>query len=279
MAQIVDGKKLAQGIANRLKNEVSDLNLRGVKPKLVIVGIKPDSRSQVYIRMKLKRAEEVGIITDYIELEGVSRTECIRKVTELSNDNNVHGIILQLPLAEWYDPQELIDYIEPTKDADGLTSTNQTALEQNQPGIVPATPLAVMYILQNEYIDLENKTVTIIGRSNLVGTPLKYLLEHAGAKVLVAHRQTKDIAGLTRQSDIVISAAGTPGLITDGMIKKDAIVIDVGINDVDGKLKGDVDFDSVKDIASIITPVPGGVGPLTVVMLLQNVISSAKKMK
>lgn len=276
MTKIVDGKSLAQEIANRLKKEVNDLNLRGVKPKLVIVGIKPDTRSQVYIRMKLKRAEEIGIIAEYVDLSNRSHAECVEKVTELSNDKSVHGIILQLPLAGWYDPQDLIDYIDPAKDVDGLTSTNQTALEQNKPGIVPATPLAVMQILKVNEVELKDKIVCIVGRSHLVGMPLRYLLEHTGAKVLVGHRQIKNIAELTLQSDIVISAAGSPGLITKDMIKKDTVVIDVGINDIDNKLRGDVDFESVSKIARLITPVPGGVGPMTVVMLLQNVVNAVK---
>lgn len=277
MAKIIDGKKLAQAIADRLKTEVGDLRQNGIIPKLVIVAIEPDSRSQVYIRMKLRRAEEIGIITEYIELDGKSHTECINRVSELSNDKNIHGIILQLPLAGWYDPQDLIDYIEPSKDVDGLTSTNQTALENNQTGIVPATPLAVMEILKSEKVALKNKTVCVVGRSHLVGMPLRYLLENSGAKVLVGHRQIENLSDLTLQSDIVISAAGSPGLIKADMLKKDAVVIDVGINDVNHRLKGDVDFDDVQRIASIITPVPGGVGPLTVVMLLKNVIDSAKR--
>lgn len=279
MAQVVEGKKLAQQIANRLQKKTNELIKGGIKPKLVIVSIKPDASSQVYIRMKLKRAEEIGIETQYIDLGNKNHADCIKSVQALSKDSNVHGIVLQLPLAGWYDPQDLIDYIDPSKDVDGLTSTNQTALEQNRPGIVPATPLAVMQILQEYNIDLRDKMVAVIGRSHLVGMPLRYLLEHAGARVLVGHRQIKDIAALTRQSDIVISAAGSPGLITGEMVKKDAVVIDVGINDVDRKLKGDVDFESVKEIASIITPVPGGVGPLTVIMLLQNTINQAMKIK
>lgn len=276
MTKIVDGKELAQEIADRLKIEVGELKQSGVSPKLVIVGIKPDSRSQVYIRMKRRRAEEIGIIAEYVDLSNRSHAECIEKITELSSDKNVHGIVLQLPLAGWYDPQDLIDYIDPSKDVDGLTSTNQTALEQNKPGIVPATPLAVMQILKINNIKLKNKVVCVIGRSHLVGMPLRYLLENADAKVLVGHRQIKNIAELTLQSDIVISAAGSPGLVTANMIKKDTVVIDVGINDIDNKLRGDVDFESVSKIARLITPVPGGVGPMTVVMLLQNVVNAAK---
>ena len=279
MTKIVDGKLLAQEVADRLKKQVDELKLQGIKPKLVIVGIKPDDRSQIYIRMKLKRAEEIGIVTQYLDLSNATRTECVEAISELSDDPAVSGIILQLPLAGWYDPQDLIDYIEPSKDVDGLTSTNQSALEQHKSGIVPATPLAVMHILQKEHVDIKNKTVTIIGRSNLVGLPLRYLLEQAGADVHVGHRQIKDLKELTIKSDIVISAAGSPSLVTADMVQDGSIIIDVGINDVDDKLRGDVDFESVAKKASVITPVPGGVGPLTVVMLLQNVVESAKNTK
>lgn len=279
MTTIVNGKQLAQKIADGLKQEADVLKQKGIIPKLVIVAIKPDERSQVYIRMKLKRAEEIGIDTEFVDLSDKDHRECIRKVQELSEDSNNHGIVLQLPLSGWYDPQDLIDYVAPEKDVDGLTSTNQTALEQNMSGIVPATPLAVMQILHEYNIELKNKTVTVIGRSHLVGMPLRYLLEHSGAKVLVGHRQIKDLSSLTLQSDIIISAAGSPGLVEAEMIKKGSVVIDVGINDINHQLKGDVDFEHVKEVASIITPVPGGVGPLTVVMLLKNVIDSAKRIK
>lgn len=279
MTKIVDGKLLAQEVANRLKKEVDELRLQGIVPKLVIVGIKPDDRSQVYIRMKLRRAEEIGIDTQYVDLSTATRTECIEAISDLSNNPAVNGIILQLPLAGWYDPQDLIDYIEPSKDVDGLTSTNLTALEKHKPGIVPATPLAVIHILQKEHINPRDKTVTIIGRSNLVGMPLRYLLEQAGADVHVGHRQIKNLKELTIKSDIVISAAGSPALLTADMVKDGSIIIDVGINDVDDKLRGDVDFEAVSKKASVITPVPGGVGPLTVVMLLQNVVEATKNKK
>ncbi len=274
MTKIVDGKLLAQKITNQLKSRVDVLKQHKINPKLAIVGIGPDTRSLVYINMKLKRAKEVGIQAEFIDLSGDSRSECIAKVTELSKNPKIHGIVIQLPLSGWYDPQDLIDYIDPAKDVDGLTSTSQDALENGRPGLRPATPLAVMNILNTYNVELKDKIVTVVGRSHLVGAPLRYLLENAGAKVLVAHRQTKDLKALTSKSDIVVSAAGSPRLITGDMVKDNVVVIDVGINNVDGKLRGDIDFDDVAKKASIITPVPGGVGPLTVVMLLNNVIDS-----
>ncbi len=276
MTKIVDGKLLAQEIANQLISQVDKLRQYKINPKLAIVGIEPDTRSLVYINMKIKRAKEIGIQAEFIDLSGNSRSECITKVTELSKNPKIHGIVIQLPLSGWYDPQDLIDYINPAKDVDGLTSTSQDALEDGHTGLRPATPLAVMSILNTYDVELKDKTVTVVGRSHLVGTPLRYMLENAGAKVLVAHRQTQDLKSHTLKSDIVVSAAGSPGLITGDMVKNDVVVIDVGINDVDGKLRGDIDFDSVAPKASIITPVPGGVGPMTVVMLLQNIVQAIK---
>ncbi len=276
MVKIVDGKLLAQNIANKLKTRVDGLNKLKIFPRLVIVGKKPDSRSQVYIRMKLKRAEEIGIKAEFVDLNNASQRECQKIVTGLSNDSSIHGIIVQLPLSGWYDPQDLIDCIDPAKDVDGLTSASQDALENGRPGLRPATPLAVLEILKSCNVATKNKIVTIVGRSHLVGLPLRYMLEQLGAKVLVGHREVEDLTKLTLQSDIVIAAAGSPGLIKADMVKNGTVVIDVGINDIDGKLRGDVDFDEVLKKAGVITPVPGGVGPLTVIMLLSNVIEAAK---
>ncbi len=278
-AKIIDGKAIAQAIANQLTQEVTKLTARGIVPKLVIVGINPDDRAQVYIRMKQKRAEEVGIATEFIDIADKTPVEQQEFVTMLGKDNSVHGIILQLPLMGWYDAQDLLDCIPASKDVDGLTTISQDALETGKPGFIPATPLAVMELLKQSKVEVNNKTVCVIGRSNLVGKPLYYLLEQAGAKVLVGHRQVNDLSKLTRQADIVIAAAGSPGLVTAEMIKDRAVVIDVGINEIDGKLKGDVDFESVKDKASLISPVPGGVGPMTVVMLLSNVVKVAQNKK
>lgn len=274
--KIIDGKAIAQKIADDLKNQVSDLKANGINPKLVIVGINPDERALVYIRMKQRRAEEAGIATKFIDIADESPIKQQEFVTKLGKDDLIHGIILQLPLLGWYDAQDLLDCIPASKDVDGLTTISQDALEADKPGFVPATPLGVMEILKRSNVEVKGKTVCVIGRSNLVGKPLAALLQQAGAKVLVGHRQVADLAELTRQADIVVAAAGSPGLVKAEMIKDGAVVIDVGINEIDGRLKGDVDFESVKDKASLISPVPGGVGPMTVVMLLQNTLTSAK---
>lgn len=275
-AKIIDGRAIAQTIANKLVKEVANLKVSGVQPKLVIIGINPDDRAQVYIRMKQKRAEEVGIITEFIDIADKTPVEQQKFVTSLGKNNSIHGIILQLPLMGWYDAQDLLDCIPANKDVDGLTTICQDKLELSKPGFVPATPLAVIELLKQSKVEVNNKTICVIGRSNLVGKPLATLLRQAGANILVGHRQTEDLSSLTKQADIVIAAAGSPGLVKAEMIKNDAVVIDVGINEIDGKLKGDVDFESVKDKASLISPVPGGVGPMTVVMLLSNVVEAAK---
>ncbi len=276
---MLNGKQLADSIATGLTSEVVRLKEQGIVPRLVIVGVAPDERAQVYIRMKQRRAEEVGIATEYYNLAGKTEHGSKVFVKETAKRADVHGIICQLPLAGWYDPQDLIDCIPPTKDVDGLTSASQDALEHGRPGTVPATPLGVIAILESADIPVANKTACVIGRSNLVGKPLAHLLKQRGARVLVAHKQTPDIPGLTLQSDIVISAAGSRNLVTADMIKPGTAVVDVGINESVGKLAGDVDFDAVKQKAEFITPVPGGVGPLTVIMLLNNVVEAAKNFR
>lgn len=276
MTKIIDGKKLAQELASELTAKVSDLVSNGKVPKLVIVGSNPDERSLVYIRMKQKRAEEIGITTEFVDIADMSADRQIKFVTGLNSDQSVHGVILQLPLQGWGDPQELLNCIAPSKDVDGLTNTSQNDLAEGKPGFVPATPLAVMEILRRNNVVIEGKTATVIGRSKLVGEPLKYLLEQAGATVLVGHREVPSLSELTLQSSIVMAAAGKPGLVTGEMIQDGTVVVDVGITEVDGKLKGDVEFNSVSSKASLITPVPGGVGPMTVVMLLRNVVSAVQ---
>ncbi len=275
MTIIFDGKLLANSIAQDLKEQVARLSEQDITPRLIIIGVAPDERALVYIRMKQRRAEEIGVETEYYNLAEKSEHDSKLFVEEIAKRDDVHGIICQLPLAGWYDPQDLIDCIPPHKDVDGLTSASQDALEHNQAGFVPATPLGVMAILDSANIQIKGKTACVIGRSNLVGKPLAHLLKQRGARVLVAHKQTPDIPSLTIQSDIVVSAAGSRNLVTASMIKLGAAIVDVGINESVGKLAGDVDFEAVKQKAGFITPVPGGVGPLTVIMLLKNVVQAA----
>ena len=274
MTKIIDCTKIANSIADELKEKVALLKLNKITPKLVIIGISPNSRSLVYIKMKHKKAEQIGIDTEFIDIADMSFAEQKNYVSSLSQDSSVGAIIIQLPLKGIDNPQELLDCIARSKDVDGLSSASQQSLEANAQGFVPATPLAVMRLLQHEGIDLSGKKVTVLGRSKLVGKPLEIILKQAGAKVVVGHSQTADLQSLTLGAEIIISAVGKPSLVTQDMISNGSIIIDVGITKLEGKLVGDVDFDGVKNKASLITPVPGGVGPMTVIMLLQNVVKA-----
>ena len=274
MTKIIDGTKIANSIADELKEKVALLKLNKITPKLVIIGISPNSRSLVYIKMKHKKAEQIGIDTEFIDIAYMSFAEQKNYVSSLSQDSSVGAIIIQLPLKGIDNPQELLDCIARCKDVDGLSSASQHSLEANAQGFVPATPLAVMRLLQHEGIDLSGKKVTVLGRSKLVGKPLEIILKQAGAKVVVGHSQTADLQSLTLGAEIIISAVGKPNLVTQEMISNGSIIIDVGITELEGRLVGDVDFDGVKNKASLITPVPGGVGPMTVIMLLQNVVKA-----
>ena len=274
MTKIIDGTKIANSIADELKEKVALLKLNKITPKLVIIGISPNSRSLVYIKMKHKKAEQIGIDTEFIDIADMSFAEQKNYVSSLSQDSSVGAIIIQLPLKGIDNPQELLDCIARSKDVDGLSSASQQSLEANAQGFVPATPLAVMRLLQHEGIDLSGKKVTVLGRSKLVGKPLEIILKQAGAKVVVGHSQTADLQSLTLGAEIIISAVGKPNLVTQEMISNGSIIIDVGITELEGRLVGDVDFDGVKNKASLITPVPGGVGPMTVIMLLQNVVKA-----
>jgi methylenetetrahydrofolate dehydrogenase (NADP+)/methenyltetrahydrofolate cyclohydrolase len=224
--------------------------------------------------MKQKKAEQIGIDTEFIDIADMSFAEQKKYVSSLNQDKGVGAIIIQLPLKGIDNPQELLDCIGRSKDVDGLSSASQHSLEANAQGFVPATPLAVMELLQHEGIDLSGKKVTVLGRSKLVGKPLEIILKQAGAKVVVGHSRTADLQSLTLGAEIIISAVGKPNLVTQEMISNGSIIIDVGITKLEGRLVGDVDFDGVKNKASLITPVPGGVGPMTVIMLLQNVVKA-----
>lgn len=274
--QILDGKKVADEIAGVLKTRVERLKSSGITPKLVIVMIEPDARSRVYVRMKAQRAHQLGIAIEQIKLRESSSEDYARAITQIGERDDTHGVILQLPIPSALDAQHLIDCIPSHKDVDGISSVNQALFESAQPAFWPATPLGVMRLLAEYQIEVADKIVTVIGRSKLVGYPLTCLLNQHGGRVQVAHSQTDDIAKLTLESDIVISATGVAGLVTGAMISPGAVVVDIGTSARDGKLLGDVDFTSVAPKASYLTPVPGGVGPMTVIMLMQNVVDATE---
>ena len=275
MNKIIDGKKIRNEIIEELKKEVKHYM---IKPCLAVIQIGNDPASTTYINAKEKACNEIGIYFKHIKFsETTKEIEVINKILELNNDEYVHGILLQLPLPEGFNADKLINYIARNKDVDGLTDINIGKIYNNKPGLVSCTPLGIMKLLEHENIEVSGKNVTIIGRSNLVGKPLIGLLLNNDATVTICHSKTENLSEHTKKADILIVAVGKKHFIKESMIKKDAVVIDVGITKEDGKLYGDVDFEKVKDKVSKITPVPGGVGPMTVAMLMTNVIKAYQK--
>ena len=273
---IINGKELSEKIKEELKNEIKTYM---IKPCLAVIQIGNDPASEVYIRAKEKACNEVGIYFKHIKFEETVREiEVSNKILELNNDEYVNGILLQLPLPEKFNAEKLINYIARNKDVDGLTDINVGKLVNKKKCLVSCTPLGIMELLKEYNIDLNGKNVVIVGRSNLVGKPLISLLLNNDATVTICHSKTINLKEYTSRADILIVAVGHKHLITEDMVKEGATVIDVGINREDGKLYGDVDFDKVKDKVAYITPVPGGVGPMTVAMLLKNVNETYKRM-
>lgn len=277
MAKIIDGKGIADKIYEELKEEVNSLR---EKPGLAVVLVGDDPASIVYVRNKEKACKRLGLNYKLLKFpQSVDRDELISNIKTLNKDKEVNGIIVQMPLPEHLDAFDIVSSIDPLKDVDGLHPDNLGRLLSGKPRIIPCTPLGVIELLKRENIDIKGKNAVIVGRSNLVGKPLFHLLLSLDATVTVCHSKTSDLKRETSRADILVCAVGVPRLITVDMVKEGAIVIDVGINRVDDKLIGDVDFEEVKHIAGAITPVPGGVGPMTVAMLMKNVITAYKLQK
>ena len=275
MSKIIDGKKIKTEIIEELKKEVKHFM---IKPCLAVIQIGDDPASNTYINAKAKACDEIGIYFKHIKFtENTKEIEVINKIVELNNDEYVHGILLQLPLPEGFNADKLINYIARNKDVDGLTDINLGKLFNNKPCLISCTPQGIMRLLEQENIDIEGKNVTIVGRSNLVGKPLIGLMLNKNATVTICHSKTENLSKHTKNADILIVAVGKKHFIKENMVKEGAVVIDVGINKEDGKLYGDVDFTNVKTKVSKITPVPGGVGPMTVAMLMTNVITAYQK--
>ena len=276
MAHLIDGKKWSSVSRAETAVEVRRLLDKGLKPKLVVVLVGDNPASLVYVRGKEKAAAEVGIDSRIDRLPATtSAQELLAHIEQLNQDDSVHGILVQLPLPDHIDEQTVIATISPEKDVDGFHARNVGALAIGLPGFVPCTPLGVMKLLEYENMDMTGKHAVVIGRSNIVGKPLSQLLLKANATVTVCHSRTKDMASITRQADLLAVAIGKPEFVTGDMVKPGAVVIDVGINRIEGKLVGDVDFASVEPVASAITPVPKGVGPMTIAMLLHNTVLAA----
>lgn len=272
---IIDGKKIRNEIIEDLKKEVKHYM---IKPCLAVIQVGDDPASNTYIKSKEKACSEIGIYFKHIKFnETTKEIEIINKILELNADEYVHGILLQLPLPEGFNSDKLINYIARNKDVDGLTDINIGKLYNNKPCLISCTPQGIMKLLEKENIDVKGKNVTIVGRSNLVGKPLLGLMLNNDATVTICHSKTENLSEHTKKADILIVAVGKKHFIKENMVKKDAVVIDVGINKEDGKLYGDVDFEKVSEKTSKITPVPGGVGPMTVAMLMNNVIQAYQK--
>ena len=277
---IIYGSELSAKLRSKFKEEIGQRRAEGKKvPCLSVILVGDNPASQSYVKSKANACRDVGIENRTIVLDaGISQAELEEAVRKENDNPEVDGILIQLPLPEGFDEQAALDVISPEKDVDGLHPVNAGALVLNREGFVPCTPLGVMEILKEAGLtDLSGKTAVVCGRSNLVGKPLSLLLQKANATVTTVHSRTPDMKKICSQADILVAARGVPELIEADYVKEGAVVIDVGINRVDGKLKGDVNFDSVKDKASFITPVPKGVGPMTVCMLLFNTLEACRK--
>ena len=278
-ALILDGKALAAEIRAEVKAQVDDLQQKGVHTALAVVLVGDDPASQVYVRNKIKACGEAGIRSLEFRMPSETTQEALlAKIAELNADDTVDGILVQLPLPRQINAEAVIAAIDPAKDVDGFHTANAGALVTGKEGFVPCTPFGVMRLIEKSGVDPAGKAAVIVGRSNIVGKPMALLLLAANATVTVAHSKTPDLGAVTRTADILVAAVGRAKLIKADMVKPGAVVIDVGMNrDENGKLCGDVDFASVKDVAGHITPVPGGVGPMTIAMLLQNTVIAARK--
>ena len=277
-AQILDGKALAAEIRSEVKTQVAALAEKGVSTALAVILVGDDSASQVYVRNKIKACADTGIRSLEFRMPAeTTQQQLLAKIAELNADESVDGILVQLPLPKQINADAVIAAIDPAKDVDGFHVANAGALVTGKQGFVPCTPFGVMRLIEKSGVNPRGKSAVIVGRSNIVGKPMALLLLAADATVTVAHSRTPDLSAVTRNADILVAAVGRAKLIKADMVKPGAVVIDVGMNrDENGKLCGDVDFAEVKEIAGSITPVPGGVGPMTIAMLMQNTVLAAQ---
>lgn len=274
---LLDGKIISQSVVESLKPRVQTLVEQGVTPGLAVILVGDDPASQSYVRSKERLAKKVGIHSKIVRLsEDTTKETLMGIIDELNNDRAFHGILVQLPLPKHINEKEILLRISQDKDVDGFHPMNAGRLATGGAAFVPCTPKGVMAMLASANISVAGKHAVVVGRSNIVGKPMAQLLLNADATVTICHSKTKNLAEMTRQADILVAAVGRAKFITADMIKPGAVVIDVGVNRVDGSLVGDVDFDGAKNVASYITPVPGGVGLMTVAMLMTNTIEAAE---
>lgn len=276
--KIIDGKKLAKTTRENLKVEVEELKANGINPKLAVIMVGNNSASQIYVRNKSRACDEVGIeFEEYLLPATTEQSELLNLIDKLNKQEDINGILLQSPIPDGLDINEAFRKISPEKDVDGFHPVNVGKLVLGQDTFVSCTPYGIMRMFEAYNIDLEGKNAVVIGRSNIVGKPMSHCLLNKNATVTICHSRTKNLAEITKRADILVAAIGKAEFVKADMVKEGVVVIDVGINRTEeGKLKGDVDFENVSKKASYITPVPGGVGPMTIAMLMNNVVKAAK---
>lgn len=276
--KLIDGKIISAAVKEHIKAEVAELNSKGITVGLAVIIVGDDPASKIYVANKKKACEALGIISEEYALPTeTSEEELLALVDRLNKDPKINGILCQLPLPRHLDEKLIINSILPEKDVDAFHPANVGRIMIGDYDFVPCTPAGIMEMLKYEGIDPEGKSCVVIGRSNIVGKPMAMLLLHKNGTVTVCHSKTQNLAEICRGADILVAAVGKAKFVTADMVKPGAVVIDVGMNRVDGKLYGDVDFESVKDKVSAITPVPGGVGPMTIAMLMQNTLTAARR--
>ncbi len=276
--KIIDGKVISASVKERVKQGVAELNNKGVTVGLAVIIVGEDPASKVYVANKKKACEALGIISEEYALpETTTEEELLDLIHTLNNKKSINGILCQLPLPRHLDEKLIINSILPEKDVDAFHPHNVGRIMIGDYDFVPCTPAGIMEMLEYEGIEVEGKHCVVIGRSNIVGKPMNMLLLHKNGTVTICHSKTKNLKEICKTADILVAAVGRAGFVTEDMVKEGAVVIDVGINRVDGKLYGDVDYENVKDKTSAITPVPGGVGPMTIAMLMQNTLTAAKR--
>ena len=277
-AALLDGKSMSAELRSEIARRVAAMKERGVTPGLAVILVGNDPASEIYVRNKGRGCEEVGMLSRTFRMgEGTSQEELETEIDKLNRDPAIHGILVQLPLPRQLDEQAALAKILPEKDVDGFHLINAGHLMTGTEGVIPCTPKGALYMIRQTGIDLNGKEAVVIGRSNIVGKPMAMLLLRENCTVTICHSRTKNLAEHTRRADILVAAVGKAGFVTEDMVKDGAVVIDVGINRVDGKVCGDVDFDRVKEKAGWITPVPGGVGKMTITMLLSNTADAAER--
>lgn len=277
-AQLIDGKILSQQVEDELKTRVDALRSRGHQPGLCVILVGDDPASHLYVGNKEKACARLGLYSRTVRLPADTTQEALEAEVRLANaDPAIHGLLVQLPLPKHLDGARALSLISPEKDADGIHDVNAGRLMRGEPGAVACTPKGALYMLHSTGVPLAGKNAVVIGRSNIVGKPMAMLLLHENATVTLCHSRTVDLAEHTRRADILVVAIGKPKFVTADMVREGAIVIDVGMNRVDGKFCGDVDFEPVREKASYITPVPGGVGKMTIAMLMSNTIEATER--